>query len=125
MTVGCYLLGGVATDRESLLEKLLGGFHIAFLAQARINQVAISINGSIKIVPFSLDPHVGFVDIPGFSCLSMSFFSQLICEQRGESRFPIPHRFMTERPPTLQKHLCEIAQTQFVAQPPNHDKENM
>jgi hypothetical protein len=31
---------------------------------------------------------------------------------------------MAERPPTLQKHLCHITQTQFVAQSPNHDKED-
>ena len=59
-----HLLRGMANDGERLLEKLLSRLHIAFLAQTRINQVAICINGAIKITPFPLDPYVGFIHVP-------------------------------------------------------------
>src|ERR1700733_4617232 len=62
--VRCYLLRGMANDGERLLEKLLSSLHIAFLAQTRIHQVAICINGAIKITPFPLDPYVGFIHVP-------------------------------------------------------------
>lgn len=53
--VRCHLLRGTADDGERLLEKLLSSFHIAFLAETRINQVVVSINGAREIPPCSFD----------------------------------------------------------------------
>ena len=44
----CYPFRSKSNNGQGLLEKSLGGFHIAFLAQARINQVAIGINGTVE-----------------------------------------------------------------------------
>src|ERR1700751_412106 len=78
MSVGCHLFGSVANDREGLLEKPLGRFHIAFLAQARINQIAISINSAIEIAPRSVNFDICLIHIPRSSRLSPSFYPQLV-----------------------------------------------
>src|SRR5258708_4802466 len=56
----------------------------------------------------------------------MPFCSQLIREQRSKSCFPVANRLMRKRETTFEKHFCEIAQTQFVAQSPeNHEQNNV
>jgi hypothetical protein len=72
---------GMTNDEESLLEKSLSGFHIASLAEARINQVAISINGTIEVTPLSVNFDVCLIRIPGPSGLPASFRSQLFCQK--------------------------------------------
>src|SRR6266568_7499245 len=96
MTVRGHLFRRMANNSESLLEKLLGCLHISLFAQLRIHQIAISINGPIEIAPFSLNLDIRLINIPGSSCLPVSFYSQLICEQRGKSCFPIANRLMRE-----------------------------
>jgi len=47
MSIGRHSFWSMTDDSESLPEKALGGLHIPFLTQARIHQVAITINRSI------------------------------------------------------------------------------
>jgi len=37
-----------------------------------------------------------------------SLHTQLICDQRSETLFPISNGFMGKRKTSLQKHLCHI-----------------
>jgi hypothetical protein len=39
----------------------------------------------------------------------------------GKARLPIPHGFVGELETAQQKHLCQVAQAQFVAQPAQYD----
>ena len=45
-------------------EKGLGGFHVAVLAQPGVDQVSISIDGTIQVDPFTPDLEVGLVHVP-------------------------------------------------------------
>jgi hypothetical protein len=64
MPISCDLIGNMITDLNSLLEKVLGGLHIPLFTQSRIDQITISINGPIKIAPFSVNLDVRLIDIP-------------------------------------------------------------
>ncbi len=117
MSIRRHPLWCVTNDSNSLREKALGGIHISLLAQHRVNQVAISINGTVKIAPFSLDVDLRFVHVPRSPCLTTSFGSQLIGDQRGKPSLPVPDCLMSELKAALQKHFSQITQAQLVPQP--------
>ena len=124
MPIGRHPLWGVADDVDSLLEKALGCLHISLLAEHRINQIAISIDGSIEIAPFSFDVDVGLINIPGSPCLSTSFGTQLVCHEWSKARFPVPDCLMGELKAALQKHFSQVTQAQLVPQAPENDEQN-
>jgi len=101
-------LWSLANWLEGLLEKALGSVHIAFLTEHGINPIAILIHGTLQVAPLSLDPHVGFINVPGNPRLSATPHPQLISEQRSKSGFPIAHCFMRKRKTTCQEHLGTI-----------------
>lgn len=72
MAVRRHLIGNMANDINRLLEKLLGRLHVPLLAQPRINQIAIPIDGPVQITPLPMHLHVRFINIPGGPCLSTS-----------------------------------------------------
>ena len=94
-------LWSLANCLEGLLEKALGSVHSAFLTEHGINQIAILIDGTIRVAPLSLDPHVGFINVPGNPRLSATPPPQLISDQRSKSGFPIAHCFMRKRKTTF------------------------
>ncbi len=53
-----------------------------------------------------------------------SFDPQLVCHERGKSRFPVPDSLMGELEASLQKHLSYITQTQLRPQPPEDNEKN-
>src|SRR5207247_1223448 len=55
MSIRCDMLWDVTTDLKGLREELLGCLHIALFAEPRIDQIAISINGSIQGAPLSMN----------------------------------------------------------------------
>jgi hypothetical protein len=64
---------------DGLLKKALGRIHVALLAEHRVNQIAITIDGSIERAPFPFfDVDRGFINVPGDSCLSTSFCPQRV-----------------------------------------------
>jgi hypothetical protein len=60
----------MANHSNCLLKKSLRCFHIPFLAQHGIDQIAIVVDRSIEITPLSMHFVVRFINIPGSSCLS-------------------------------------------------------
>ena len=63
MPIGCDSLWRVTNRLEHLLEKTLGCLHVSLLTQHGINQIAITINGTIQIAAFPLNLHIGFIDM--------------------------------------------------------------
>ncbi len=81
MPISCYSLWSMTGCLKSLLEKSLGSIHVSLLAQHRVNEVPIPINGTIEVTPLPLDLDVGFIDIPGDANFSASLGAQLICHE--------------------------------------------
>jgi hypothetical protein len=48
----------------------------------------------------------------------------LISKKWGKARFPVSNGLMRERKAALQNHFSQIAQTQCVPQPPQHDEQD-
>jgi hypothetical protein len=101
-------LWSIANSLESLAKKALGCIHISLLTEHGINQVAILINGSIQIAPLSLDPHIGFIHMPGASYLTTSFCAQVIGDEGSEPLLPISNRLMSEGKTTFQEYLGKV-----------------
>jgi hypothetical protein len=55
----------MADDSDSVLKKTFGRSHIPRLAETRINQVAVAINRSIQVTPFSMNLDRRLIHIPG------------------------------------------------------------
>jgi hypothetical protein len=53
--------------------------------------------------------------MPRSAYLSTSFDTQLISQQWCIASFPFPNSLMREHNATLEKHLSQVAKTQFVA----------
>ena len=124
MPISHHVIGSMANHSNCLLEKPLSCLHIPLLTQHGVHQIPLVVDSSIQISPLPMNFQVGFIDIPGCSCLSMPFCSQLICEQRSKSCFPVANRLMRKRETTFEQHFCEIAQTQCVAQSPENHEQN-
>ena len=118
MPIGRHPFWGVADDVDSLLEKALGRLHVSLLTQHRVHQVTIPIDCSIQITPFPFDVDVRFIHVPGPSCLPSSPSTQVICDKRGKTGFPLSDCLMRELKAAFHKHLSQVTQTQFVPKPP-------
>src|SRR5258708_588596 len=94
----------MANNGNGLLKEPFCSIPISFLAQPRINQIAIMINGSLKIAPFPMDLDGGLIDIPGSSCLSVPFCAQLIRKQGGKSCLPIANCLIRKREAAFEEH---------------------
>ena len=98
--------------------------HISLLTHHRINQIAIPIDGAIQVAPCPFNGDGGFIHVPRSACLPSSPHTQLIRKKWGKVRFPVSNGLMRERKAALQNHFRQIAQTQCVPQPPQHDEQD-
>ena len=101
-------LWSLATCLEGLLEKALGSVHSAFLTEHGINQMAILLDGTRHGAPLSLDPHVGFSNVPGHPRWSATPPPHLLSDHRSKSGLPIAHGFLRQRQTTFQEQLGQI-----------------
>ena len=115
---------GCGQPINGLLEKALGRLHISLLAEHRINQIAISIDGPIEVAPFPLDVDIAFIHIPGPRFLLTSFGTQLIGDEWGKARFPVSNGLMGELKASFQIEFSLVAQTQLLPQPPEDNEKN-
>lgn len=67
---------------------------------------------------------VRFIDMPGFPGLATPLGSQLISYQGSKPRFPVSEGFVGERKTACSKHLSNVTQTAFLAQPPEDRKQD-
>src|SRR5258708_16286617 len=86
----------MANHSDCLLEKSLSCLHISFLTQHGIHQIAIVVDSSIEITPLPVHFEIGFIDIPGFSCLAAALCPQLVRDQGSKTLFPVSNRLMRE-----------------------------
>ena len=61
--------------------------------------------------------------MPLFARFAVSLGAQALREQRSEALLPLPHGLMGEGEAAREEHLGQIAQAEFVAQPPEHDEQ--
>jgi hypothetical protein len=73
MAIRRHLVGNMATDLGGSPEKSLSRFHVSFLAQHGIHQIAISVNGPIQITLLAPHFQVDFIHIPGSPCSPTPF----------------------------------------------------
>jgi hypothetical protein len=97
MSIGGYPFWGVTNHSDGLRRsKRLAASISRFSTRHRSNQMAIPIDGAIQMAPCPFDVDIGFINVPGNSCLSTSFCPQLVCHEWSKTGFPVPDRFMGE-----------------------------
>ena len=96
MAVGGYLGWSMANNLSGLSKEALSRVLVPVLREHRIDQVAVSINGSVEVAPFAPDPNVSFVDILGATCHSLALCPQLLGDQWSEAYLPISNCFVSE-----------------------------
>jgi len=98
-------------------------FHVPFFtpwrsgsgsAQPCIHQIAILINASIQIAPFSLDSNVGFIDKLNLADLALAFGSQLVNKNGGKAFFPITNCFVGKLKPSQSEKFCNVTKAQLI-----------
>jgi hypothetical protein len=62
--------------------------------------------------------------VPGAASLTSALGTQLVGSQWRKARFPCPDGILCEDQATLQEHLGQITQAEFVAQAPQDDLED-
>jgi hypothetical protein len=117
-------LWGMPNPSLRLLEKPLSCLHVPFLTQHGVNEMAIVIDRTIQIAPFSVDFDVRLIHVPGFPRLPPSFHPQLARYKWSKSRFPFSNCFMSTHEAPLQKHFGQIPQAQLVPQLPQNNQEH-
>jgi len=122
--IRCDLFRSMINHSKSLPEKLLSGLHISLLAQARSHQIAIGIDGTIKVTPLPMYLDVRLINVPRFPSLATAFCPQLLCHQWSKPLFPCSNCLRRKPPSSFEKHLGKISQTQLVSKPPQDNQED-
>ena len=63
-------------DRHGGAEERLSGFLIAGLAQVDVNQVAVTVDRPVQVLPLARDFDVGLIDIPAAASLALALSAQ-------------------------------------------------
>src|SRR4030095_9126392 len=63
---------------QRLAKECLGRLHIAVGAQAKVDSLAFSIDGTIEIGPLAADLHIGLVDAPRATGLASELIPALL-----------------------------------------------
>lgn len=91
---------------------------VAVLAQQRIDEVAVAVDGAVEIAPAASDLHVGFVEIPGDTPTATAFFPQPSGEERSEAAFPLADRLVRDAEAADEEEFGDITQAELVAEAP-------
>src|SRR5262245_8741240 len=91
-------------------EKGLGRCKVACLAEPHIDQIPVAVDGTVEILPLTLNPHVSLVHIPTVANLAVAPFAQYLTQERGQHALPGPYGFMGKDHTSLEKHLCQVSQ---------------
>lgn len=124
MPVSRHLCWPLTNYFSGLCEELLGCLHIPVLREHGINQVTISINGPVQVIPLPVDLDVGFVHVPGVTSLTPTPGTQLLRDEWCEASLPIPDCLMGKFEAPLQEHPGQIPQAQLVSQSPQDNEQD-
>jgi hypothetical protein len=124
MPVGRHPFWCLLGDLQRIPQKAFGRIHIPVFTEHRIDEIPITINGSVEIIPGSANANVGFVAMPGPTSLSLPLGSEFVTEEWSETTFPVAHGFMSEFKASFQKHFSKVTKVQVVVHAPGDDQKN-
>src|SRR4051812_8844730 len=93
------------------------------LAEHRVNEIAVSVDGSIQVSPPATNLQVGLVHVPAAAAgtaLAMPALAEFVGEQRCKLRLPLADGLVAKHDAAEEEHLGQVAPGQAVAQPPQH-----
>ena len=120
MAIGGHAVRHTTYCRQCRGEKLLGCHHVTGLTETHVDQTAITIDRPIEVTPATFNLEIRLIDIPADPSFASSLGPQPIGQDVSQFAFPLVHRIMAKLQPAIQKHLGQIMQAEFVAQPSEH-----
>jgi hypothetical protein len=78
------------------LKKHCAASLVRFSLNIEARPIPVPIDGTREVTPFPLDFDIGFIDMPGVSCLSLSLFPELIRDEQRETGFPVSNGLMRQ-----------------------------
>ena len=102
------------------LEERLRSRHVTVLAEHHVDQRAVAVDGAIEIAPMPVHLDVRLVNVPALPDPTASATAQTFSQYGRELGFPVADRLVTEHDAADQEHLRQVAQAEFIAQPPEH-----
>jgi len=88
------------------------------LAEHRIEQVPIPVDGAVEIAPVASDLHVGFVEIPGDAAATATLPAEPVGKEWSEAGFPLADRFVRDGEASEEELLRDVTEAELVAEAP-------
>jgi hypothetical protein len=104
--------------RPGRAKKGLGRRQVPRVAEPRMDEMAVPVDGTLQIAPASLDSDIRLVYILAVPDNATTSLAQRLTQERGQLHLPIPHSFMRKNDAPLEKYLRQIPQAQLVAEAP-------
>jgi hypothetical protein len=123
VAIARHLARNLSDSGDSTTKESLGSRHVARLTKHRVDQIALTINGTVQVAPFSLDLYVRLIDVPAPSNLASTFATQVLGKQRREALFPLPYRFVRKFEAAQQEHFGQVPQAQLITEPAEYHLE--
>src|SRR3954447_26214674 len=99
------------------------------LAEHRVNEIAVSVDGAIQVSPAATNLQVGLVDVPAAAAgtaLAMPALAEFAREQRCELRLPLADGLVANHDAEEEEYLAQTAQGEGIAQPPQrHERDHV
>src|SRR4051794_32232307 len=90
IAISRYLLRLMINNLPGSFEEPLGCLHIAVLTQHRVDQVTITIDCPIQVVPLAIHFHIGLIGVPRPTSFTSTSAAQLLSDKRSKPGLPIP-----------------------------------
>ena len=86
------------------------------LAQHRVDELAVPVDGAVQVTPTSRDLHVRLVDVPGLPGTAAPPGAELVGEQRCEAELPAADGLVRHLIAALEHQFGNISEAELVAQ---------
>ena len=120
MAIGCDPSRNTISNRTGRAEECFGGGPVPRLTEINIHQIPVPIYRTVPIGPAALHFQIGLIRVPACPYLSTSLLTQGLAQNGCKFSFPLPDGFMGKGYPTIETHLGQITQTEFVTDAPQH-----
>ncbi len=115
-TNGCgEALGLTARDLDQASQESACCRAVPMLAQHRVEEIPVPVDGPVEVAPAAADLHVGLVQILGAPATTSALRTQLLADHWREAILPAADGLMTDLVAALHEELCDVTEAELVA----------
>jgi hypothetical protein len=118
MAVRRYAQRASSVEVEQLAKEAAGRIAVAVLAEHRIQEIPVSVDGAVEIAPVASDLHVGLVEIPGDAAAVTTLLAEPVRQGWKRSGPPLAHRLVRDGEASEEEQLRDVTEAELVAEAP-------